>query len=1023
MIVPKYFEDLNTLHLGTMPNRAYYIPASTYIDDLVEHREHSDRFHLLNGEWKFQYSESIYEFNEKFFEENYNSDQWNLIPVPSVWQNHGYDRHQYTNTRFPFPADPPYVPYENPCGAYIHSFDYVSSNDAPSVYLNFEGVDSCFYVWLNGQFVGYSQVSHSTSEFDVTESIRDGKNTLAVLVLKWCDGSYMEDQDKLRTSGIFRDVYLIARPMNGIRDYFTTTAINNGEAAVNIRFAYKGDVVPTQVKVLTADGKNVVSATAQEVKGDVLYTHQLDVVIGDPILWNPERPYLYTLLIETPGEVITDRIGLREMYIENNKVYLNGNSIKFRGVNRHDSDPITGPVISIDHMKRDLRMIKEHNFNAVRTSHYPNAPVFYQLCDQYGLMVIDEADHESHGAADYYCTENDRLEIHLERWNEPFADNPIYIDATMDRTQRCVHRDKNRPSVICWSMGNESAYGCCFEAALAWTKQFDPLRLAHYESAQYHNKKRKYDFSNIDLYSDMYPPISRLQKYVDSNPDKPFLMCEYAHAMGNGPGDMEEYWQFIQAHDEMCGGFVWEWCDHAVYKGIADNGKAMYWYGGDHGEYPHDGNFCMDGLVYPDRRPHTGLLECKNVNRPVRVCNYDQETGKVTLHNYMDFVSLDEYLTMTYEVTCDGAVVCSGEMKDMPQIQPHEEGTVCLDIQVPKKGRCYLRLSYFLKHANDVLPAGHSLGFDEVLLNNDDGRNQKSVDFWNRKPSGKNEIDVEENDRFIILSGANFAYRYDKFKGSFHQMSFGGHELLTSPMDLNIWRAPIDNDRYVKLKWAAAQYDRATTRAYNSSCEVGNGEVVVHTDLAIVAPFVQRIMDISIDWTVYADGSVTTSIVGKRNMEFPELPRFGLRLFLQKDMEKAVYYGLGPGENYTDKRRASYHGLFQNTVTGLHEDYLRPQENGSHSECDYLVLESDALRLSVVGFEPFSFNASHYTQEELTKKKHNYELEECDGTVLCLDYQQNGTGSNSCGPELLERYRLDCERIDFIFRMIPEVKE
>ena len=1023
MLVPKYFEDLNTLHMGTMPNRSYYIPASTYIDDLVEHRELSDRFQLLNGDWKFQYCESIYEFKEKFFEENYSSDQWNRIPVPSVWQNHGYDRHQYTNTRFPFPADPPYVPYENPCGAYIHTFEYAPNPDAPSAYLNFEGVDSCFYVWLNGQFIGYSQVSHSTSEFDVTETIREGKNTLAVLVLKWCDGSYMEDQDKLRTSGIFRDVYLITRPADCIRDYFTITSFRDGEAEVNIRIAYAGNAVPTKITVKDSNGETVASVFATECTADEQFTHSAVCILKNPVLWNPEQPFLYTVTLETPNEVIVDRIGVREIAIKNNVVCLNGHAIKFRGVNRHDSDPITGPVISIEHMKRDLRMMKENNFNAIRTSHYPNAPVFYQLCDQYGFLVIDEADHESHGAADYYCTENDRLEIHLERWNEPFADNPTYLEATVDRTQRCVHRDKNRPSVICWSMGNESAYGCCFEAALAWTKNFDHTRLTHYESAQYRNKKRKYDFSNIDLYSDMYPPISRLQRYVDAKPDKPFLMCEYAHAMGNGPGDLEEYWQFIQSHDEMCGGFVWEWCDHAVYKGIAENGKTMYWYGGDHGEYPHDGNFCMDGLVYPNRRPHTGLLECKNVNRPVRVCNFDQGTGIVTLHNYMDFTSLDKYLTMTYEVTCDGTVVCSGQVENMPEIPPHAEGTLPLDIRVPEKGRCYLRLCYFLKTANELLPAGHALGFDEIPLANNDSRNQSAVALWNPENSVKDTIGTEEDDRFITVRTANFTYLYDKFKGSFNKMTFKGHELLTCPMDFNIWRAPIDNDRYLKVKWAAAQYDRTVTRAYHTSYELEHGDMHIHTVLSIGAPIVQRIVNVTVDWIVSTDGGITATVQAKRNTEFPPLPRFGFRLFLPKDMERVSYYGLGPGENYHDKRRASYHGFFQNTVTGLHEDYIRPQENGSHSECDYVMLESDALQVKVAGLKPFSFNASHYTQEELTAKKHNYELKECSSTVLCLDYQQNGIGSNSCGPALMEQYCLDHETIAFKVRIIPEVKK
>ena len=1021
MIVPAHYEDLHTHHMGTMPNRSYFIPASKRMDDLIEHREHSDRFQLLCGNWKFRYCASIHEFEDLFFEQGYDASNWDVIPVPSVWQKHGYDQHQYTNIKYPFPADPPYVPYDNPCGAYICDFEYAANPQAPKAYLNFEGVDSCFYVWMNGQYIGYSEVSHSTSEFDVTETIREGKNKLAVLVLKWCDGSYLEDQDKFRTSGIFRDVYLLKRPEECIRDYFTTMQIQNDKADVRIRFAYQNEAVVTKIKLFNADGKSVATGAVKAFDGGA-YTHQVNLTVNNPILWNPEKPYLYTLILETPDEVIVDRIGLREIHIENNQVYLNGNVIKFRGVNRHDSDAVTGPVISVEHMKRDLKMIKEYNFNAIRTSHYPNAPMFYQLCDQYGFLVIDEADHESHGASELYCSENDVWENHVEKWNEPFADNPEFMEATLDRTQRCVQRDKNRPCVICWSMGNESAYGCCFESALAWTKHFDPARLTHYESAQYRSRKRKYDFSNIDLYSNMYPSLETLQEYVDSNPDKPYLMCEYAHAMGNGPGDLEDYWWFIQSNEVMCGAFVWEWCDHAVYAGTTEEGKKKYLYGGDHGEYPHDGNFCVDGLVYPDRRPHTGLMEFKNVHRPVRVMSFDQSSQTISLHNYMDFVSLNEYLTISYEVNCDGEIVCSGEIEKVPAIMPHTDGTVAVKIEVPAKGRCYLKVNYALKNATELLPAGFALGFDEIKLSNTDERNQKALSIWKTKEATEASIRVEEGSRYLTVSTANFSYQYDKFTGMFSKMTFEGKQLLDRPMDLNIWRAPTDNDRKLKLHWMAARYDRAITRAYRTHFVAADSEVRIHSDVSISALSIQRFMDIEADWTVSVNGAVTVNLLAKRNMEFPELPRFGLRLFVPEELENASYYGLGPMENYVDKRHAAYHSLFTDTVTGLHEDYIRPQENGAHGDCDYVVLESNSLRLTCVAPEEFSFNASHYTEEELTHKAHNFELEKSGSTVLCLDYRQNGIGSNSCGPVLIEKYRLVDETIDFTIRIMPETK-
>ena len=1019
MIVPNYYEDLHIQNHNAMPNRAYYVPASTRFDDAAEHRERSDRFQLLNGQWKFRYYASIHDLTDLFYEVGFDAGEYDTIPVPSVWQNHGYDIHQYTNIRYPFPADPPYVPKDNPCGAYIHTFSYTKDEKAPGVSLNFEGVDSCFYVWLNGTYVGYSQVSHSNSEFDVTDTIIEGENTLAVLVLKWCDGSYLEDQDKFRTSGIFRDVYLLKRPEAGIADYFVTTAMQDEEATIRVRFSYRGQTIPVTITLLDADDRVVASAAPADFENGGLYTQQAYMKVSNPVLWNPERPYLYTMLLESPDEVITEQVGIREIHIADNIVYLNGSPIKFRGVNRHDSDPVTGPTVDVEHMKRDLKMMRQHNFNAVRTSHYPNAPMFYQLCDRYGFLVIDEADHESHGASELYCSENDSWDMHVEHWNEPFADNPEFLEATMDRTKRCVQRDKNRPCVVVWSMGNESAYGCCFEAALAWTKHFDPARLTHYESAQYRSRKRKYDFSNIDLYSNMYPSLESIENYLADAPDKPYLMCEYAHAMGNGPGDLEDYFRLIQKHGGLCGGFVWEWCDHAVYKGRTEQGKDIYFYGGDHGEYPHDGNFCMDGLVYPDRRPHTGLLEYKNVYRPARVVKYDQKGGYLTLHNYMDFLALNEYITITYELNCDGEVVESGTVKQIPAIAPHDEGTIPLHVQVPAKGKCYLNIFYYAKADHELVPEGCSLGFDEILLDNQDGRNQIGLKHWETPISADVSITLTEDDRYLVLRAKDFVYRYDKFTGLFSQMTFHGAELLTKPMDLNIWRAPTDNDRKLKFKWMAAHYDRSITRAYRTHYVAADSEIRIHSDLSISSIAVQRFMDIEIDWTVSVCGAVTANILVKRNMEFPELPRFGLRMFLPNEMETVRYYGVGPEESYRDKCQAGRHSIFENTVTGLHEDYIKPQENGSHCDCDFVILEGGGLQLVAVGPEPFSFNASHYTQEELTNKAHNYELEECGSTVLCLDYAQNGIGSNSCGPELLEKYRLDDETIDFAIRVIP----
>lgn len=1020
MIVPRYYEDLHTLHENTMPNRSYYIPASRRMEDLVEHREASDRMQLLNGSWNFKYYPSVAELKDRFYEAGNPLEGFGTLPVPSCWQNYGYDHHQYTNIKYPFPADPPYVPQENPCGAYVRYFQYQTDAEAPKAFLNFEGVDSCYYIWLNGRYVGYSQVSHSTSEFDVTEFLRDGQNTLAVLVLKWCDGSYLEDQDKFRMSGIFRDVYLLKRPEQGIFDYFTTTKLQGENAQIRIRTRFFHQPVPVQITVYDPAGAAVGNGTLAELPDGGVYQQAAQIELKKVRLWNAESPYLYTLVLETEGEVITDRIGFREIHVADSKVYLNGQAIKFRGINRHDSDPVTGFTIGLDQLKKDLFMMKQHNFNSIRTSHYPNAPYFCQLCDQYGFYVIAEADHESHGASELYCSQNDSWDMHVEHWNEPFADNPEFMEATMDRTQRCVQRDKNRPSVLIWSMGNESAYGCCFEESLKWTKQFDPDRLSHYESAQYRSSRKKYDYSNIDLYSMMYPSFETIQEYLDGGHHKPFLMCEYGHSMGNGPGDLEDYFHVIEENDAMCGGFIWEWCDHGIYRGQAENGKAMYWYGGDHGEYPHDGNFCMDGMVYPDRTPHTGLLEYKNVYRPARVVRYDQQTGELVLHNYLDFTDLNDYLFLMWEVNCDGNVIAAGQM-DVPSIPAHGNGAFQLSVEVPAAGKCYLKLSYHQKQGTELVPANHPLGFEEIRLDNADGRNQKAVALLRQETSKRAKLTVTESEFALTICGDCLTYTYNKRKGLFERLICGGEQLIDRPMELNLWRAPTDNDRKLKLDWFAAHYDKSITRAYETSYEIRDDKVCIHSTMSIAALIVQKFMDIETDWVVGGDGTISVSMQVKRNLEFPELPRFGLRLFLPKEMEKVTYYGYGPYESYCDKHQSSSHGVYSSVVSQMQEDYIRPQENGSHFDCDYVVVKGTKKRLAAVSDHPFCFNASVFTEEELTQKAHNYELVPCGSTVLCLDYKQNGIGSESCGPRLSKQYRLDDGEFTFQIKLIPVI--
>lgn len=1137
MIIPRHYENLHILHENTMPDRNYYIPAGKAYSTSLDARDLSDRVQFLNGTWKFRYYDSIYKLQDEFYSEGYDISGFDDIPVPSVWQMHGYDYHQYTNVRYPFAFDPPYVPKDNPCGAYVTDFDYDQNEDAPLAHLNFEGVDSCFYVWLNGRYVGYSQVSHSTSEFDITGFIRNGSNRLCVLVLKWCDGSYLEDQDKFRMSGIFRDVYILKRSEGAVYDYFIKTSCDDIKdptkadvtidftafteySCVEDRFSSKPETVvdkgadsnvDIEVTILDADGsicssgcvKCEISAqsdantNADEGK-TAASSSSITLSIDSPVLWNAEKPYLYTVIIRCAGEVITDRIGIREITIENKIVYINGMPIKFHGVNRHDSDPVTGFTISREQIIRDMSLMKQHNVNAIRTSHYPNVPYFYELCDEYGFYVIDEADIEAHGPSELFYSDNS-WENKAARWNEPIANNPEFCESILDRIRRCVIRDKNRASVVIWSMGNESAYGVTFEEALAWVKSYDSSRLTHYESAQYTDGKRKYDYSNLNLYSRMYPSISEMAEYIDGDGDKPYILCEYCHAMGNGPGDLEDYFQFFDTHETTCGGFVWEWCDHAIYKGKAANGKDMYAYGGDSDETIHDGNFCMDGLVYPDRRPHTGLLEFKNINRPVRITGYDETNGVLTLHNYMDFTDIRDYLTMSYEVTCDGQVIASGNI-DVPSVAPHGDGTIslrlitemqnliqnlsaingsdnsdssisddcsnvaersddkaCIKDMIPH--RAFLRVIYKAAVGSAFVNEGDVLGFDEVELGspkqNTDELMDKTSALSKAQDTTSAPLHISETNTEFVISGSNFEYTFDRNTGNFAGIVVDGQELLSAPCDKTIWRAPTDNDRNIKNEWFRAHYDMVSERTYETSCIIKNDLAVITCTSCLSAPTVQPVLRINAEWTVSAEGTITAGMHVTKNPEFPVLPRFGVRMILKEDMQNINYTGMGPYESYIDKHHASWHGSFSASIDEMHEDYIMPQENGSHFDCSYVqisapgandgadknssdknnsagsssyqsicntqtastIAATTAHSIAVTSAVPFSMNASPYTAEELTNAAHNYELPESNKSVLCIDYRQNGIGSNSCGPELDEKYRFDEDEWEFGFTM------
>lgn len=968
-----YHQDPEKLHIRTVLDHCYFIPFSVG-QDPFEERKHSDRFELLNGEWDFRYYGSIDELEDNPNEIVY-SDK---INVPSNWQLCGYGKPQYINTRFPIPFDPPFVPDNNPVGVYHRKYSY--SPDGMERFFVTEGADSCIYLYVNGIFAGYSQVSHSTSEFEITSYLNEGENDIVCAVLQWCDGTYLEDQDKWRMSGLFRDVYILKRPEKRLWDYKILPVLSDDYSSAVLSIILVSDIE--------------CEITLSEEDGTVLGTITTDKCavfsISHPCLWNAEKPYLYHVTIKAGGEIIGDKIGIRETKIKNGLFCVNGVPVKIKGVNRHDFYCDTGYVASYEQLEADVKLMKYLNVNAVRTSHYPNSPLFCKLCDEYGLYVIAEADLEMHGAVDVYNTFD---------WANGYdgiamlASDERFEKAVKDRIIKLAVRDYNRPSVIMWSLGNESGYGTSFRYAAAALRAMDPTRPIHYES-MYKLDDTPDDI--VSLRSAMYTPVGEIKKLVDGRRDKrPFLLCEYSHAMGNSSGDLEDYWKLIYSDDKLIGGLVWEWCDHGIRLGKAENGMIKYAYGGDFGDQPNDGNFCIDGLLYPDRTPHTGALEMKSVYRPVRVKLISAKRGEFEFINTYDFTNAGVKLRCIYEL-CD-----YGEYRrlgDVPlDIPPKSSVRITIPELAAVKGKSVYVNFGFTEN-------GIKRGFEQIWLTRKK-RNYQPLVCGNAAVSEyADKYQVEFSDSRIEIS---------KRSGMIISYKVSGRELLNKPAEINMFRAPTDNDCRIKEQWYKISLNRLQTKLYDISCEENEGKAVITAHISLAGPCYKPAARIEVKYEIYGGGDLRVILGADIHKDIEYLPRFGLRFFLDDDFDKVEYYGFGPKECYCDKHNSAYMARFASDADLLFENYVRPQENGSHFGCEYVKLTDGKSALRLVGNNDFSFSCLHYTQEELAEKRHNYELEKSGSTVLCVDYKMSGVGSTSCGPALDEKYRLSEKRIDF----------
>jgi beta-galactosidase/evolved beta-galactosidase subunit alpha len=990
------WENPQLVHRNRLPARAYTFP---YPDEVAALAGRTPWVQSLNGTWKFHYAATPAEAPAV----DANATGWNDLPVPSHWQMHGFGRPHYTNYNYPFPVDPPRVPTENPTGSYRRQFTVPADWRGRRILLRFEGVDSAFHVWVNGREVGFSKGSRLPAEFDVTKHVHVGKpNTIAVRVYQWSDGTYLEDQDMWWLSGIFRDVLLIALPAAHIWDIVTQT--NDDSVAVRVQ-ANGGRV---EARLLDADGREVARGSGKKMK----------LPVQSPRKWSAEDPYLYTLFVtlkDTTGhvaQVTPGRVGFRKVEINAGVFLINGVPVKLKGVNRHEFHTEHGRAVPVAAMIEDIQLMKRHNINCVRTSHYPNDPRWYDLCDEYGLYVVDECDLETHG-------------FNALQWRRNPPADPVWKAACVDRMVRMVQRDKNHPSVIMWSLGNEAHFGGNHAAMARQTRALDSSRPIQYEGDQHAEVTDVISrmYSHIDYLKKIgagKEPIEEVSQYgkvkltTKSYTRKPFFLCEYAHAMGNGPGGLLEYWDTIYRYPRLMGGCIWEWCDHGIRQRTAD-GREYFAYGGDFGDQPNDGNLVCDGLVFPDRRPSPGLTEYGKIIEPVKVEMLNLKIGRFRLVNRYDFLSLD-HLCLHWNVTAEGAVVQRGTVT-MPSVPAHKSGTIHIPFVMPV-GAAYLNLSFTLAGDTAWAKRGHEVAWAQFAL----PTQPAAV-----RPPPVRPVSISENGNDLRLRGAKFELVFDRVRAVITNWRVQDRSMLQTGPRLNFWRAPTDNDsrgwagniasewRKAGLHWLQHRVDQVVVH------RLGNGAARITAQVRIAPPIHGRAFRCEYKYTVTGDGAVLIAVHGMPEGDWPEmLPRIGLQLTVPVEFHRFAWFGRGPGESYSDTKQANRFGWWQAGLDKLYTPYVFPQENGNRTDVRWVSLTNQrGTGFRAVGQPTLDFSAHRFTTADFEKAQHTYDLVPRNFITLNLDYRQNGIGSCSCGPRPWPQYWLKPEEFRFAVRLAP----
>lgn len=1021
------FQDHKVLHRNLVSPRAYFLSYRAVEDALTYERKVSKGFQLLNGSWKFDYAETPEEAPADFYAVDYDDSEWPELMVPSHWELNGYGKPHYTNVQYPFPVDPPHIPSENPTGSYRRTFHYQASESDERVYLRFEGVDSSFHVWLNGEFVGYSSGSREASEFDITDDIIEGENDLAVRVYKWSAMSYLEDQDMWWLSGIYRDVYVHTKSAVHIQDFFVKTKLGDdyvdGTLSVEIDLAGTANGAGSYEVACTLLDEYLVEAGSASASVDGGRA-TIELELDNPRKWSAEDPYLYHMLLTLKGqneviEVVPHKVGFRSVEVKAGQIMVNGKPVMFKGVNRHEDHPDYGRAISLDWMIEDVKLMKQNNINAVRTAHYPDDPRFYQLCDEYGLYVIDEADLETHGF------------VIIDAWSR-LSDDKDWEQAYVDRMQRMVERDKNHPSVIIWSLGNESGFGKNHHAMAEWAKHRDDTRLIHYE-----NESR--DILNAsgyepqeenvaaDFFSTMYTSVELMEK-LGKREDltQPHILCEFGHAMGNGPGGFKEYFDVFYKYPRLQGGFVWEWMDHGIRTHNSE-GKEYFGYGGDFGDSPHDSNFVIDGMVMPDRTPSPALTEYKKVIEPVKVSDFSLEKRTVSIENRYDFSDLG-HVTALWEITAGEKLLAQGNL-DVSAIKAGEKRTVA--IPLPDQLIAYFRnsgailtLKFLQASDTEWAPSGHEIAWGQFLIAaNKEESVAKPLRDWKAA-----RLQVSKNGREIRITGSNFEVAFSERTGGINTWKVNGFDLLEDGPKLNFWRALTDNDKLglvefgessVSKDWLQNGLNAMQRRRKSVVVEETDTKVTIIVSEKIAPPVLDWGYDVTTTYSISESGVIHIDVDAKKvGKGSRTLPKIGLQLQVDRSLKNVAWSGRGPGESYPDTKLANRFGVWHSDVENLFTNYVVPQENGNRTDTAWVSLtRDDGLGVFVKG-TAFNFSAREYTTANIDAAAHTYDLCKSGTIELNLDHRIHGIGSASCGPGVLEQYQLLNDHFSFSFDLL-----